>query len=120
MAKSAAYLFQCARDMLTPDYGMHKSRNHTEDTLSMAHCSSRLRRYVFDKGMPKTYSTSSPLIYPQITPEERGTAKVFSKIRTGSMKHQMWAASVGGECAECVIRVTKNSPFQNILNQTVC
>lgn len=33
VTKNAAYLFQCARDVLTPEYSMPKSRNHTEDTL---------------------------------------------------------------------------------------
>jgi len=41
-AKNAAYLLQCVRDMLTPEHGMHKSGSPTEDTLSRAHCSSRL------------------------------------------------------------------------------
>lgn len=119
VAKIAAYFFQCARDMPTPEHSMSKHGNHA-DTLAMAHCSSRLRPYVFDKGMPKTYRASSPLIYCQITPKERGPGRVLSNIRTGSMKHQMWAASVGGKCAKCVICVTKNSPFWNIFNQTVC
>lgn len=120
MAKKAAYLSRCARDTVTPAYSVHKHGTHTEDALAMAHCSSRLRPYASDKGMPKTYRASPPLIYCQITPKERGPARALSNIRTGSMKHQMWAASVGGKCAKCVMCVTKNNPFRNILNQTCC
>ena len=106
MVKNAAYLFQYARGMLTPKCSMHKGRNHTE-----VFCQWHVAAPGSDKGMTKTHCTLSPLIYPEILPKERGASKVLPHIKIGSMKHQMWAASVGSKCEKFIICVTKNSPF---------